>query len=64
MQVAFDKAREEGLPLVVCSEPAAHDFFQVLGFKETNYAEIDLAKLAPKYSGFGVFRLTGMIWES
>ena len=64
MQVAFDKARKEGLPLIVCSEPAAHNFFEVLGFKETKYAEIDLAKLAPKHSGFGVFRLTGMIWES
>jgi hypothetical protein len=63
LQICFDKAKEEKLPLVVCSEPAANDFFASLGFKETEHADIDLAQFAPKYSGFGMFRLTGMIWE-
>ncbi len=47
MQIAFEKAKEESLPVVICSEPAAPDFFESLGFKVTNYAGIDLAQLAP-----------------
>lgn len=61
MQICFAKAKAEGLPLVVCSEPAAFEFFASLGLKETGCSEVDLAKFAPKYSGFGVFRLTGMV---
>jgi hypothetical protein len=63
VQVCFDNAKAEGLPLVVCSEPEAHDFFLALGFKDTRHFDIDLSKWAPAYSGFGMFRLFGMIWS-
>jgi N-acetylglutamate synthase-like GNAT family acetyltransferase len=63
LEIAFLRAREERLPLVVFSEPAAREFFGSLGFKEVGSAEIDLANFAPRGSRFGVFRLTGMVWR-
>jgi N-acetylglutamate synthase-like GNAT family acetyltransferase len=53
LQICFDKAKEEKLPLVVCSEPAANDFFASLGFKETEHADIDLAQFAPSIVALG-----------
>ncbi|KAI9745019.1 MAG: hypothetical protein M1818_001297 [Claussenomyces sp. TS43310] len=63
MRLAMDKAGEARLPLSVSSEPVAHGFFLSLGFKDTKYADIDLTKWAEENSGFGVFRLTGMVLD-
>ena len=63
VQICFDRAKAEGLPLAVSSEPAAYDFFVNLGFKDTKHADFDLSKFAPANSGFGIFRLSGMIWS-
>lgn len=62
IQLGFDRAKVENIPFVLCAEAPAHGFYIKLGFEETEHADIDLAKHAPAYSGFGVFRLTGMIW--
>lgn len=62
IQLGFDRARAEGLPLAIAAEAPAYGFFDTLGFKETRHVDIDLRKYAPANSGFGIFRLTGMIW--
>ncbi|KAJ5965712.1 hypothetical protein N7481_012426 [Penicillium waksmanii] len=62
IQLGFDRARAENIPFALCAEAPAHGFYVNLGFQETKRADIDLSKYAPAYSGFGVFRLTGMIW--
>lgn len=58
---AVERAKAAGVPLTVSVEPAAYDFFGKLGFKDTRHVDFDLSKWAPSYSGFGVFRLAGMI---
>lgn len=63
VQIAFDKAKAEGLPLVVLSEPEAHPFMVKQGFTDRKHVDIDLAKWAAPYSGFGLFRLFEMIWN-
>ncbi len=63
VQICFDRAKAEELPIVVSSEPAAYDFFIKLGFRETKHVDMDLSKWASRYSGFGVFRPAGMIWS-
>ena len=63
MQVAFDRARAQGLPLFITSEPQVHGFCDKLGFKVVKHADMDLAQLAPPFTGFGMFRLYGMIWK-
>ena len=63
MQTCFDKAKDEGIPVAVCAEPAALEFFLQLRMRETKHADMDLAKLAVPFSGFGLFRLTGLIWH-
>ena len=62
IQRAFQRAKAYDLPLATCAEPASYGFFAKLGFKDTTHGDIELQKFAPAYSGFGVFRLTGMIW--
>ena len=57
----FRESESMQLPMAVCSEPAAHDFFLTLGFCHTTHVDIDLRKWAPSHSGFGLFRLTGMV---
>jgi hypothetical protein len=54
-------AGEAGIPLTVFAEPGAREFFSNRGFEDVKSADIDLAKWAPSYSGFGVFRLSGMV---
>ncbi|KAH6972181.1 acyl-CoA N-acyltransferase [Ilyonectria sp. MPI-CAGE-AT-0026] len=63
IQEGFNRAKAAGVPLVVATEPAAYDFFAKLGFKDTKYVDFDLRKWASPYSGFGIFRLAGMIWS-
>lgn len=63
MQRGFAEARAAGLPLCVCSEPAPRSFFDRSGFSEVVHADMDLSAWAPPYTGFGVFRLAGMVWR-
>lgn len=63
MQKAFEWARVDSVPLMVSSEPAAHRFFTKLGFASIKHADMDLAKYAAPYSGFGTFRMTRMSWS-
>lgn len=63
MQSAIEKSKQEGIPLAAHAEPAAYQFFKSLGFKDTIRAEFDLAQFAPPHSGFGSFRLQGIIRE-
>jgi ribosomal protein S18 acetylase RimI-like enzyme len=58
-----DKAKAEGVPIVVMAEPAAYEFYSQLGFRETKHVDIDLRQWAPPNTGFGNFRLYGMIWS-
>lgn len=62
VQLGFDRARAESIPFALCAEAPAHEFYVKLGFEETKHGDIDLNKYAPANSGFGNFRLTGMIW--
>ncbi|RFU34901.1 hypothetical protein B7463_g1493, partial [Scytalidium lignicola] len=42
VQMCFDKAKAEGVPLTLSSEPEAHDFFVKRGFEDTRHVDIDL----------------------
>lgn len=63
MQPLLDRSKEEGVPIVTQAEPAGYEFFKSLGFKDTVGADFELAQFAPPKSGFGIFRLQGMIRE-
>jgi GNAT superfamily N-acetyltransferase len=63
VQRSFDMAKAAGLPLVVGTEPAAHDFFLSRGFKDSRHFDVDLSKWAPPYCGWGIFRFSGMIYS-
>ncbi|KAJ6178164.1 hypothetical protein N7519_008625 [Penicillium mononematosum] len=63
LQLGFDRARAQAIPLATAAEAPAYGFFDKLGFKETRHVDIDLRKYAPENSGFGIFRLTGIIWK-
>ncbi|KAG8627982.1 hypothetical protein KVT40_003855 [Elsinoe batatas] len=60
---ALETARKEGVPLVTAAEPQAYDFMKKRGFRDTKHVDFDLAKWAPSNSGYGVFRLSGLIAE-
>ncbi|KAE8450110.1 hypothetical protein EG329_006891 [Mollisiaceae sp. DMI_Dod_QoI] len=64
VQYCLKKAKEAGEPLYIASEPQAHKFFLGRGFKDTIHSDIDLSKYSPEHSGFGIFRLQGMIVEA
>jgi GNAT superfamily N-acetyltransferase len=61
VRLGVEKAGEAGVPLTAFAEPGARDFFLHCGFEDVESADIDLAKWAPRGSGFGVFRLSGMV---
>ncbi|KAF7587106.1 hypothetical protein BBP40_007712 [Aspergillus hancockii] len=63
MKYVFDKANTAGVPVTVNAEPQTYEFFKRFGFRDANHVDFDLAKWAPPYSGFGLFRLAGMIWD-
>ncbi|KAJ6016219.1 hypothetical protein N7540_010810 [Penicillium herquei] len=63
VQLGFDRAKAHGIPLKVCAEAPSIPFFNSLGFVETRHVDIDLREYAPDNSGFGTFRLAGMIWR-
>lgn len=56
-----NKAKSEGVPVALVSEPQAYGYWEKKGFKDTKHRDIDLAQWAPPYSGFGTFRLFGMV---
>jgi GNAT superfamily N-acetyltransferase len=60
VQRCLDTAKSVGVCVRASSEPAAHEFFVHQGFEDTKHVDMDLARYAPPYSGFGVFRLAGM----
>ncbi|KAJ5538672.1 hypothetical protein N7494_008151 [Penicillium frequentans] len=63
VQLGFDRAKAERIPLAVCAEAPSIPFFDKLEFKETVHVDIDLRQYATANSGFGVFRLAGMVWH-
>ncbi|RDW66944.1 hypothetical protein BP5796_09693 [Coleophoma crateriformis] len=64
VRLCIDKAQAEKVPLVVFSEPEVHGFFLGLVFEDTKHVDIDLRKWAPKYCGFGMFRIWGMVMRN
>lgn len=58
-----DKARHLQLPVIVHAEPAARGFFDHHSLQDFAHGDIDLSQYSPPHSGFGLFRLTGMITE-
>ncbi|KAF4552126.1 Hypothetical protein D9617_11g009750 [Elsinoe fawcettii] len=63
VKFALARAKEQDLPLVTAAEPQPYDFMKKRGFKDTKHADFDLAKWAPPNSGYGTFRLSGIIAE-
>jgi len=61
VKLCKERAAIEGLPLFLCSVPSAADFYRKLGFKDTKHVDIDLGQWGPKYGGFGIYRLQGMV---
>ncbi|KAJ0422004.1 hypothetical protein BJY00DRAFT_311406 [Aspergillus carlsbadensis] len=62
MEYVFEKAKSLNIPVAVSSEPQVYSYFKKWGFEDTTHVDFDLAEWAPPYSGFGIFRLAGMIW--
>lgn len=64
MEYALGKAKAAGIPLIACTEPQAHGFFlRWENVRVGKHVDMDLAKHAPPYSGFGPFRLTNLFWD-
>ncbi|KAL4969879.1 GNAT family N-acetyltransferase [Aspergillus stella-maris] len=63
MEHLFNKSKSLGIPIVVSSEPQVYEYFKKQGFKDVNHVDFDLARWAPPYSGFGTFRLAGIVWD-
>jgi N-acetylglutamate synthase-like GNAT family acetyltransferase len=64
IKLAIEQAKAAGLPLFLQSTPEEHRFFLKQGFRDTKHADIDLRQWAPPNSGFGNFRLSGMVAEN
>ncbi|KAL3490071.1 hypothetical protein BJX62DRAFT_207940 [Aspergillus germanicus] len=62
MKYVLDKAKSLNIPVALSSEPQVYSFFKKWGFQDTKHVDFDLVRWAPPHSGFGVFRLAGMIW--
>lgn len=63
MDYVFNQARSAGVPVAVNAEPQIYEFFKRYDFHDTKHVDFDLAQWAPPYSGFGIFRLAGLIWQ-
>jgi predicted N-acetyltransferase YhbS len=61
--LCLEKGKQAGIPVFVCSEPQARQLYLGLGFRDTGFADIDLSQHGPEHCGFGVFRLSGMVFE-
>ncbi|KUJ12188.1 acyl-CoA N-acyltransferase [Mollisia scopiformis] len=62
VDLCLEKAKEEKLPLKVCSVPSAVGFYRRLGFREIGFADLDLAVWGPEKGGFGVYRFWGLVY--
>ncbi|CEL10582.1 hypothetical protein ASPCAL13699 [Aspergillus calidoustus] len=62
MEYVLDKAKSLNIPVSLSSEPQVYAFFKKWGFQDTKHVDFDLAEWAPPHSGFGIFRLAGLIW--
>lgn len=63
IKFAQEQARTAGLPLATCAEPESLPFFLSEGLSEIVHEDMDLRNFAAPYTGFGVFRLTGVRWQ-
>ncbi|KAI0424387.1 hypothetical protein F5Y09DRAFT_324553 [Xylaria sp. FL1042] len=63
LQIVEEAAAAENLPLTLFAEPNHHDFFVGHGFRDVKDVDIDLRKWAAPLSGYGVFRVSRMIFE-
>lgn len=63
MEYAIGKAKSAGVPLIACTEPQVHDFCLKWDARVGKHVDMDLAKYAPPYSGFGPFRLTNVFYD-
>jgi hypothetical protein len=61
VRMCLDRAKKTKLPLRLAAEPAAHEFWLKMGFEDTKHVEFDLEKWAEPHTGFGTFRLFGMV---
>nr|XP_036576438.1 acetyltransferase [Colletotrichum truncatum]KAF6783176.1 acetyltransferase [Colletotrichum truncatum] len=64
IQEARARAKAEGIALSLCSEPTAYEFYVKRGFQDIKHVDIDLCRWTPPYSGYGVYRYTGMVLDS
>ena len=63
MKFAIEKAKEAGVPLSLISVPAAHQFYEKLGFKDTTHVNVDLSKWGAPHSGYGIWRAYAMMHD-
>ncbi|KAI0166585.1 hypothetical protein GGR57DRAFT_496847 [Xylariaceae sp. FL1272] len=61
VKIAYDVAKEAGLPFSICAEPNFHSFFVNRGFRDVKHVDIDLTRWAAPTSGYGAFRLSRMV---
>ncbi|KAF1987931.1 acyl-CoA N-acyltransferase, partial [Aulographum hederae CBS 113979] len=61
IQMAKQRAKEAGVALWVVAEPETRSFFDKMGFEEMDHADFDLTEWAAEKSGYGLFRLSGML---
>ncbi|KAI1274707.1 hypothetical protein F5Y07DRAFT_372597 [Xylaria sp. FL0933] len=63
LQIIQEAAAAEKLPLTLFAEPNHHDFFVSHSFRDVKHVDIDLQKWAAPLSGYGVFRVSRMVFE-
>jgi GNAT superfamily N-acetyltransferase len=65
IKLCVSKAKAEGLDLAIGAEPQVHKLLLKLGFQDTVHVDFDLAQWSKdEYSGFGIFRLWGMVLKA
>ncbi|KAL2830968.1 hypothetical protein BJY01DRAFT_254466 [Aspergillus pseudoustus] len=62
MEFVFERAKALGIPIAVSAEPQLYEYFKKRAFTDRHHVDFELAKWAPPYSGFGTFRLAGLMW--
>lgn len=64
MQHCNEIGDREGLPIYLTAFPGAHGIYVHMGYKDTDYFDIDLnAWSKEKYRGYGIYRSYGMLRE-
>jgi Acetyltransferase (GNAT) domain len=63
LQYCKARAHREDLALTVSCEPAGYDLFASRGFRDTVGDHFNLSVYAEACSGFGMFKLSVMIWR-